>query len=160
MENVRLRQAGTGSHQDQNINQNQDKRGQRIRDVTDRDNQQGAEDDGGLHMRFEQGIAKARAKQRNVQSDHDCRYKVQTLWADMEPEKQRDAANRRNGDIHGEAVGIFRIKAGDDQTEEPEDELDRCPENHGFPVVLQNMFTDRFIAAPEYICKQQFVFDL
>ena len=82
------------------------------------------------------------------------------FWADIVRKKQRNAANNKNDDIDREAISIFRVNAGHDQTEKPEDELDCRPENRGFPIVLQDIFPDFFIAVPEDTCKQQFIFNL
>ena len=111
-------------------------------------------------MGFQHRDAKARAKKRNIQRHRDRRYNAQMLWADIECKKQRDAANNKNDDIDGKAIGILRINPGHDQAEGPEYKLDCRPENRGFPVVLQDVLPDLFIAILDDASKQQFIFYL
>ena len=100
-------------------------------------------------MGFQQRDANAGAKERYIQCRRDYRYKVKMLWTGIERKKQGDAANNKYDDIDGEAIGILRINAGHDQTEGPKDELDCRPENRGFPIILQDVFPNFFIAILE-----------
>ena len=58
------------------------------------------------------------------------------------------------------SIGILRINAGHDQTKGPEDELNCRPEKRGFPVVLQDVVPDFFVAVLVDSRKQQFIFIL
>ena len=80
------------------------------------------------------------------------------FWADIECKIQCDAAYNQNDDINGKAIGILRINTGHDQTEGPEYQLDCCPENRRFAVVLQDVLPDLSIAILDNTSKQQFIF--
>ena len=159
-ENIRTHTAGAEKHQRQKIDQDQHQRCQRIRDVSDRDDQHRAEDDGRPELGFQQCDGDACAEQRNIQRERDRRYKAQVFRAHIEREKQRNGTDHKNDDIDGEAIGVLRVDAGHDQTETPEDELDHRPEDRGFPVVLQDIHPDLFVAFLEDACEQQYVFYL
>ena len=160
MVNTRIHTLGAKNYQRQKINQNQHKGCQRVRDETDRGNQQSAEDDGGSEVGFQQRDANARAKECYVQRYRDRWHKAQMFWTDKERKQQRDDANNKNDDIDGEAIDILLICAGHDQTEEPEDNLDCRQENRCFTIILQDILPDFFIAFLEDTCKQQFIFYL
>jgi hypothetical protein len=111
-------------------------------------------------MGFHQRDANTRAKERYIQQHRDHRYKMQMFRADIERKKQCGTANNKNNDIDGQAIDVLQVKAGHNQTDEPEDELDCRKENRGFPVVHQDILPDIFIAFLENTCKQQFFFYL